>query len=173
MMAANDVMPVRWKRITVPKLTPERRFAFEEIGPTALWVAANLAGPQHRYWGDNQGAWPVLMGLTQSWEDRKSPVLAANEPYQERALILRFWADDWNNADRLWQDTYKSLRERFDDSKGEWMSFASDDAAEAAPSLVERTIREHAARRSFEIWTDAEMLRRMDWLIAMAKKVEG
>jgi len=168
MIAANDTTAPRWKRIAVPKLSPERRFAFEEIGPTALFVAANLSGPQQRYWGDNQGGWPILMGLTQSWEDRRSPVMAANEPYQDRSLIQRYWTDGWNLADRLWQDTYRSLRDCFDDGKGEWMSFTTE---EAAPGLVESAIREHAKRSNIEIWTDAELLRRMDWMIALATKM--
>jgi hypothetical protein len=167
--AANDTAPgVRYNRLVVPKLTPERRFAFEEIAPTALWIAANLTGAQQRFWGDNQGGWPVMMGLTQSWEDRKSAALAANEPYQERALIARFWCDEWDEADRLWQDTYGSLRTHFDDGRGEWMSFTGD---ESSLALLTSEIRRHAGRNRTEIWTDAEMLRRFDWLILAAKKV--
>lgn len=160
--------PRRFKRLAIPKLTAERRFAFEELAPTALWIAANLAGPQQRYWGDNLGGWPVLMGLTQYWEDRRSAGLASTEPYQERALILRFWFDDWDEADRVWQATYKNLRASFDDAKGDWMSFTCDTAA---PVLLERQIRAEAAAIKAEVWTDTEMLRRFDWMIAAARKM--
>ncbi|MBA2126713.1 hypothetical protein DLM45_10865 [Hyphomicrobium methylovorum] len=159
-----------YERLVVPRLSPERRLAFEDISPTALWIAANLTGAQQRYWGDNQGGWPVMMGLTQSWEDRKSAVLSSSESYQERALITRFWCDDWDEADQIWRDTYQSLlaSRQFEDGRGDWMSFSDDDAGLA---LITTEIRKHAAARKIEVWTDKEMLRRFDYLIAIARKV--
>lgn len=160
-------VPACFKRLEIPKLSAERRFAFQEIAPTALCVYANLSGAQQRYWGDNMGGWPVLMSLTQAWEDQRSRVLDKSEPYNPRALVARFWCDTWDQADALWQDTYSGLRDQFDDGRGEWMSFF-----EANLEGLTAAIRKHAEARRVDIWTDAEMVSRFDYLIAIAKRTE-
>lgn len=159
-------LPHRHRRLVVPRLSSARRFAFEEIAPTSLCFLANLAGSQPRFWGDNRGGWPVLMRLSQTWEDRKSGELERNEPYQQRALITRLWCDEWDDADRLWQASYKTLRGRFEDGQSEWMSFD----AETTLDVLTAAALDSAKRLRIETWTDDEMLRRFDDLNAMAQK---
>jgi len=159
--------PYRNARITVPRLTPEQMHAFREIAPTALWIAANLNGPQQRYWGDNEGAWPVRMGLTQAWADSAS-AMWDRDPFQPRAVMCRLWFDDWDQAEKVWLRTYQALRHRIGDARRDWLAF---EAGTTLGDITAEVLNQASALR-FETWSDDEMVRRFDALLAMARKLQ-
>lgn len=149
------------------KLTREQALAFKEIAPAALWIAGNLNGPQQRYWGDNEGAWPVRLGLTQAWNDTASPVMLAAEPFNPRAIMVRLWCDTWEQAETLWLRTYESLKPRFAPARGEWLAFDP----ETTLGDISAEILNHAAGERIQLLTDDELLREIDSVIAMARKL--
>lgn len=168
-VAANSNVPsTRYHRLDVPRLNRLQVFAFKEIAPTALCIWANLAGSQPRHWGDNIGGWPVLLGLTQAWPDHRSAQMSLNEPYQERALVARLWCETWDEADLLWQRVYQALRGCFRDGRREWMDF--DAGADLAD--ITGVILDQARHNKIATWTDAEMICRLDDLLAMAARVQ-
>ena len=67
-----------------------------------------------------------MIGLTQTWEDRKSATSASNEPYQQRAVLVRFCCDEWDEADRLQCITYKCLRGHFDEANSKLMKLTPE-----------------------------------------------
>ena len=163
--------PYRVPRHVPRTLTREQRFVFDDMargGLTALWVAGDLDGPQARRLGDNRGAWPVLMGLTQAWADSKSATLIANEPYRTRAIMMRLWAETWDAADMIWTLTYNGLRHRLtEDTRGEWLSFEP----ETVLGDISAEILTHAQARNIPLRTDDEILEDIDMVIAMARKL--
>lgn len=165
--------PYRVPRHMPRALSPEQRMCFQDMaanGLTALWVAGDLDGPQARRLGDNRGAWPVLMGLTQAWADSKSPQLMANEPYRNRAVMMRLWADTWDQADRIWSATYASLGHRLtEDTRGEWLSFDPD----MELGDISAEILQHAANASprIHLRTDDELIADIDFNIGLARKM--
>lgn len=151
------------------KLTREQGFVFRDMAPTALWIAGNLNGPQQRYWGDNHGAWPVRLGLTQAWNDTTSPAMLAAEPFHPRAIMVRLWCETWDQAEALWLKTYEGLRPRFAQARGEWLAFD----AETTLGDISAEILNHAAALRVSVLTDDELLREIDSVIAMAKKLSS
>ena len=160
-------VPYRNALLVVPKLTADQKQAFREVAPTALWIAANLNGPQQRYWGDNQGAWPVRMGLTQAWND-KVTVTWDRDPWQPRGVMCRVWFDDYDTADKIWCRVYQALRGRFEDERREWLAFDP----ETTLGDITAEILTHASELRVDTYTDDEMVKRLDALIAMAKKLQ-
>lgn len=171
MTAANDTLaPGHCKRLEIPALTQEQGLAFSEIGPTALWIGGNLTGAQPRFWGDNQGGWPVLFGLTQKWAWKRADRLqkGLHDAYYERDLIARYWFDTWEEADKVQCMLFQNMRDRFDDALGKYLSFDP----EVRLSSLDAEIRKHAESIKAEVWTDPELVSRMNWLLAVAQKTE-
>lgn len=164
-----DVPPRFCHRLHVPKLTATQSDVFREIAPTALWVAANLDGAQPTRFGDNRGSWPVAMGLTQAWGDFKSAQLRADEPFHERAVVARYWCDAFDHADRLWSATCAQLAGRFDDARGEWMSFEPGTTL----AVIDRAVRAAAVVLSVDVLTDREMVEHLEAMIFIASKVQA
>lgn len=157
----------------VPRpLSREQRFVFDDMaraGLTALWVAGDLDGPQAVRIGDNRGAWPVLMGLSQAWADSKSPQLIAAEPYRTRAVMMRLWAETWEAADKIWCATYESLRHKLtQDTRGEWLSFDPDTTL----GDISAHVLTHAASERIHLRTDDEVLADIDLVIGLARKMQ-
>lgn len=163
-------IPTRYRRHIARRLTAEQNFAFKEISPAALWLAGNLNGPQPRSFGDNRGAWPIEMGLTQRWsgvaEDNQ---FLGSDPNEPRAVFYRLWCDDYRTADRLQCAVYRALVDagRCDKALGEWMNLDADMALADLSAVVLGC----ASKLKIETWTDDDMVRRFDDLLAMARKV--
>ena len=164
-------IPTLYRRHIVPRLNAEQKAAFNEIGPAALWVAGNLNGPQARRIGDNLGAWPVEMGLTQRWsglsEDNQ---FEGSDPNEPRAVLFRLWCEDYSRADRLQCAAYQAFKAQqlFDPALGDWMNFD----AEATLMDISAVILQEASRLGIETWTDDDLVRRLDDLIAMARRYD-
>lgn len=165
--------PYRTPRHMPRPLTPEQRLCFQDMaahGLTAIWVAGDLDGPQARRIGDNRGAWPVLMGLTQAWQDSKSPQLMAHEPYRNRAVMMRLWADSWDEADRVWSATYLALSHRLtEETRGEWLSFDAEvELGDISAAMLEAA---EKANPRIHLRTDDEIIAEIDSAIALARRI--
>lgn len=164
--------PYRTPRHIPRPLTAEQRLCFQDMaahGLTAIWVAGDLDGPQACWLGDNRGAWPVLMGLTQAWQDSKSATLIANEPYRTRAVMMRLWADTWDEADRVWSAVYQAMSHRLTkDTRGEWLSFEPDvELGDISAAMLEAA---EQARPRIYLRTDDEILAEIDLTLDLARK---
>lgn len=163
-------IPTLYRRHVARRLTAEQNFAFKELSPAALWLAGNLDGPQPRALGDNRGGWPVEMGLTQRWaglsEDNQ---FVDRDAYNKRGVFYRLWCDHYDLADRLQCAVFQALRVsgRVEPAIGEWMSLDADMTLDDLSAVVLG----EASRLRIETWTDDDMIRRFDDLIAMARKV--
>lgn len=165
-------VPTLYPKHLVPRLTDEQRLAFKECRMCALWVAGNLDGPEPRYMGDNRGAWPVDMGLTQRWsgltEDHQ---FDGSDPNEKRGVVLRFWCDSYDIADRLQCAVYRHLKDTdvADAALGTWINLTPQTTlADLAAHILNV-----AARLGIETLTDDEMVRHLDGVVAMARTFEA
>lgn len=170
--AAAQGHPTLYPKHIVRRLTAEQRLAFGECRMCALWIAGNLDGPQARRLGDNRGAWPIDMGLTQRWsgltEDNQ---FADSDPNEKRGVMLRFWCDSYDVADRLQCAVYRHLKELdvAEAGLGSWLNLVP----QTTLADVSAHILNAAARMGIETLTDDEMIRHLDGVIAMARACEG
>lgn len=163
--AANDTAPARAPHAGGPQrytplpplsLTSEQLAVFKALNPAALWIAGNLDGPQPTRFGDNAGAWPITMGVTQDRRHKKLP-----DPFFARGTLLRYWCEvtagdalkSWDTAERLHVAVYKALEPYFGLALHEFL--ALDGAIRLGH--VDRAVRDEAARLKIEIMTDREL----------------
>lgn len=167
---ANDDQPL-YKPLRFRALNQEEKIAFNNLAPGAIWLAAPLRGAIPRRWGDNRGGWPVKISCTQYWGMRKDEKLEGRDalPWDEMDFIGRWWFDSYDIADRIRCELLNGLKQQdvFEDAKGAWLSFDPDFGL----FRIECEIRRIAREARHEVQTDRDLLRSIEWQLALARKL--
>ena len=142
---------------------PSERARIREAGFTAVYIAASDKIVP-RYLGDNEGGWPVLTGVTGSWEDTISKQMDRLSPFYTLRVRFRYWtlSEDWARELHEFIDGY--LRDRCDELRGAWLDLGPDTDLH----LMAEEIGDALDRRRPTIFTfdDAEFIRRIRKMVA-------
>jgi hypothetical protein len=134
--------------------TPAKSAAFRELGPVAVYVAGNISGPEPRYFGDNRGAWPILLGIVRSWRDSVTPHMDRLSPIRARGVLFRVWTPSSADAHRLMAAIEGLVRDRVEQMRGNWLDFGPDTDAR----LFETEVHALAARIGIApTWDDEDL----------------
>lgn len=140
----------------------EMKQAFKDMEPAAVYVAG-ADGPEPRRWGDNMGAWPVLLGITKRWDDTITPNMDRFSPMRWRGVLFRVWTLSPEHAKRLLRLMDGLIRDRVEQLRGSWLDFGPDfDRATFAGEVATM-----AKRAGIAAWDDEDFYREIR---RMAKK---
>jgi hypothetical protein len=167
---ANDDRPA-YRALKIRGLTQEEKITFNMLGKGAIWIAGPLQGDMPRRWGDNRGAWPVKISITEHWAMSKRDKLEGVDvlPYVDMDFIWRWWFDSIDMADRVRCELLNDLREREieEGAKGNWYSFDPSFGLEQIDAEIHRI----AIEKKLEILTDRQLLRSISWQLSLARRM--
>jgi hypothetical protein len=143
-------------------LTDLQAAKFRELAPWAVYVAGNIQGPEPRFFGDNAGAWPILLGKSRSWHDTVTEEMDRYSPIKTRGMLFRLWTPGYADANRLLAGIDGLIRSQVDQLRGRWLDFGPDTDV----ALFRDDVREVAKRIKVSAWDDGELRCFLDQLIA-------
>jgi len=136
----------------------ERKWgAFRRLAPAAVYVAGT-EGPVPRSFGDNRGAWPIRIGVTESWKDTITPQLERGAPLWWQGVLFRVWTPSEVHAKRLALEVPEFIAARVEQLRGAWL----DLGVETDLELFEVEVHHLAQRLKIRTWDDDALSRALD-----------
>jgi hypothetical protein len=108
----------------------EKIALFHQLEPSAVYFAGN-DGPEPRYFGDNMGSWPILLGTTASRVDNITANMDRFSPSKWRGLLFRAWTPEFAMTKRLLAFCEGMIRDRIEQGSMErmrksWVDFGPE-----------------------------------------------
>jgi hypothetical protein len=112
------------------KWAAEKIALFNQLEPSAVYFAGN-DGPEPRYFGDNMGSWPIMLGTTASRVDNITPNMDRFSPSKWRGLLFRAWTPEFVMTKRLLAFSEGLIRDRIEQGSMErmrraWVDFGPE-----------------------------------------------
>lgn len=158
MKLAGDIAPSRRSKGPPMASPAQLRLAEREAG----YVAVVITGPPRRvprYFGDNDGCWPVKVGITKNPRDY---LRTEDRGWQEVVLLACVWTNGLRYAERL-----KAAVERMIAAKSEPLRRSWHDLE---PEIAELTLAFAAEQEGIEVFDWAERQRRLAAAVERAVK---
>ncbi len=137
-------------------LTPLLRRAFRE----REYVAVYVEGPDRpipRKFGDNQGGWPVRVGITSSWTDKVTKESNRHTPYHWQGCLFRVWTEGKHNAHRLKAAIERLIQSRAEHIKMNWLDLGH----ELDLDIFEFECHDVGKRQGIKCWDDEGLVMRL------------
>lgn len=156
---------------TRERWAPVKKHCFNALEPAAMYVAGN-DGPEPRRFGDNMGAWPILLGQTRAWEDNVTPAMDRLSPMRERGVLFRVWTPSYEHSKRLMALSEEMIRYRIDQGQAEklrksWVDMGPDTDLK----IFEFELHDLAKRHEILPWDDDALSNLLDRAVAQARKM--
>ncbi|MGE3064145.1 MAG: hypothetical protein AB7K67_01045 [Hyphomicrobiaceae bacterium] len=155
---ADGRLPAGESEAPTKSWTEYHQQAFAALSPAAVYVAGN-DGPEPRFFGDNMGAWPILLGVTRTWRDTITPQMDRFSPHRSRGVLFRVWTPGSGAERRLIAGIEGLIKDRVDQLHGAWLDFGPNTDL----PIFEAECHELARRLGITpTWDDADLFRRID-----------
>ncbi len=104
----------------------EKKSLFKDSRIAGVYMAGNLEGPEMRFWGDNTGAWPVLVNVSRAWDVPQVRQMDRFSPVRVRGLIVRLWVSTWVDGKALLRGFEGYLRDRVEQLRSDWLDMGPE-----------------------------------------------
>ena len=143
-----------------PRWSPRKRDTFIRLAPAAVCIAGT-EGPVPRTFGDNRGAWPIRVGITERWEDTSTPGLNSGSPLWWQGVLFRVWTPSREHAKQLGAAVLELVAERVEQLRGAWV----DLGPETDLALFEVEVYALAERLKIPARDDDALNKWLDWVL--------